>query len=89
MLEELHVPNDQIEVLGDGKIQVREATYIARDGAIDPEFPPRYRRYVLEPGSDVHDKDARIASVAQAVWTPEVVAAHRARSDERGVGAKE
>ena len=68
------VPADSIEVLSDGSLQIREAIVIVRDGAIDPAYPKRYRRYVLSPGADLAGKDQRIVAVAQSVWTAEVIA---------------
>ncbi len=65
---------ERIEVLADGSLQVRDATAIHRDGARDPSFPPRYHRYVLHPGADLANAPARVAAIAAAVWTEEVVA---------------
>lgn len=77
-LEERTVEDDRIEVLADGSLQIRAAAVILRDGAIDPAYPAKYHRYVLHPGSDLTGKTARIAAIAQSVWTAEVVAAWRA-----------
>jgi hypothetical protein len=77
-LDEITLPADRIEVLADGTIQVREATVILRNGKRDPAIPPRYHRYVLHPGANLAGRDDRIAAVASAVWTGDVVAAWQA-----------
>ena len=38
-------------------------------------MPPRYHRYVLQPGEDLTGKPERVAAIADAVWTEEVVQA--------------
>jgi hypothetical protein len=76
MLTEQVNPIDRVEVLADGSLQIREATIILRDGVADSSFSPSYRRYVLHPGADLAAADARIAAVAGAVWTAEIVAAY-------------
>ena len=68
-IDEQMISDDRIEVLADGAIQVREATVILRDGVRDEAYPPRYRRYVLNPGDDLAGVAARIAAIAAAVWT--------------------
>jgi hypothetical protein len=82
MLTEQTNPTDRIEVLPDGSLQIREATAVLRDGVVDPEFPPRYHRYVLHPGDDVSERDARIAAIAAAVWTDEVINSFRDRAEQ-------
>lgn len=75
MLEERNVAADKIEILSDGSLRVRDATVIVRDGVIDPSYPPKYHRYVLHPGMDLTAKPDRVAAIANAVWTEDVVAA--------------
>lgn len=77
-ISEQTIAADSVEVLADGSLQVREATVILRDGAVDPSYPRKYHRYVLAPGADLAGKDPRIVAVANSVWTPEVVAAWQA-----------
>jgi hypothetical protein len=76
MLTEQVNPIDRVEVLADGSLQIREATIILRDEVADFSFSPSYRRYVLHPGADLSAVDERIAAVAGAVWTAEIVAAY-------------
>lgn len=77
-LTEQTIPDDKVEVLADGTIQVREATVILRDGVRDTTIPPRYSRYVLTPGADLTGKSDKITAVANAVWTSDVIAAWQA-----------
>lgn len=79
MLIEATIPFDSVEVLADGTIQVREATVILRDSVRDEGFPPRYRRYVLEPGADLAGMDERVTAIAASVWAPDIVAAAKAK----------
>jgi hypothetical protein len=60
---------DQIEVVGDWNIQVRQATIIERDG----EFVSRtFHRWVLTPDSDISGQEQKVQDIANAAWTPEV-----------------
>ena len=68
MLKEIKIPDDRIEILPDGCIQVREATVILRDGLRDASFPPKYHRYLLQPGTGLIGADPRLAAIAEAAW---------------------
>lgn len=68
---------DKIEILEEGSVQVRRATYVVEDGV--RIAGPMYHRSALQPGDEVAGEPARVRAVAQAVWTPEVIAAARAR----------
>ena len=60
---------DQIEVVADWNIQVRQATIIERDG----EFVSRtFHRWVLTPDMDISDQEQKVKDIANAAWTPEV-----------------
>ena len=72
---------DKIEVLENGVIQVRTATIIERDGA---EISKTYHRECLAPGDSLVGHDNRVASIAQTVWTPEVIRAYQASLDLLG-----
>jgi urease accessory protein UreE len=63
---------DRIEVLQMGQIQVRRATVVNEDGT---ELSRNFHRHVLAPGDDTTGEDDRVAAVAAATWTTEVVAA--------------
>jgi hypothetical protein len=66
---------DQIEVVENGSIQVRTATIIEKDGV---ELTRTYHRHVKHPGEDISTEDSRVQAIANAVWTPEVIAAYQA-----------
>ena len=60
---------DQIEIVGNWNIQVRQATVIERDGA----FVSRtFHRWVLTPDMDISDQPVNVQAIANAAWTPEV-----------------
>ncbi len=64
---------DQIEVVNDWNIQVRQATIIERDG----EFVSRtFHRWVLNPDMDISDQEQKVQDICNAAWTPEVKAAY-------------
>ncbi len=61
---------DKIEVVGQYKaVQVREATVIKKDGT---ELTRSYKRYVLNPDSDISGEPAEVQAVCNAVWTDAV-----------------
>ena len=60
---------DQIEIVKQWNIQVRQATIIERDG----EFVSRtFHRWVLTPDMDISDQEQKVQDIANAAWTPEV-----------------
>lgn len=63
---------DKIEVLEAGQIQVRTATVIEKDGK---ELTRTFHRHVLNPGDELSNQDPKVAAIATAVWTHEVVEA--------------
>lgn len=73
-LEEVSVV-DKIEVLLNGSIQVRRRDQILKDGV---EVASSFHRHVVNPGDDVSNEDPRVAAIAAATWTDEVVAAYQA-----------
>ena len=67
---------DKIEVVGDYKqIQVREATVIEEDGV---ELSRSFHRFVLSPGDSLISQSADVTSIANAVWTDEIINAYSA-----------
>jgi hypothetical protein len=66
---------DKIEVLLLGQIQVRRRDQILKDGV---EVAATYHRHVLNPGDDLTNEDPRVIAIAEATWTPEVIADYRA-----------
>ena len=66
---------DKIEVLLSGHIQVRRRDQVLKDGV---EIAATYHRHVLHPGADTSAEDPRVAAIAAATWTDEVIAAYQA-----------
>ena len=66
---------DRIEIVGLGILQVREMTAIMRDGQ---EIAKTFHRWSFAPGDDVSSMPANVQAIAQAAWTPEVIAAYQA-----------
>ncbi len=71
---------DKIEVLENGTIQVRCATRILEDGAV---LSSSFHRHVLSPNDDLTDQDPKVVAIANATWTPEVIAAYEAKMAEQ------
>ena len=71
---------DKIEVVENGIIQVRQVTRILEDGV---ELSSSFHRWTLAPGQDVSDQEARVQAIANATWTPEVIAAYNAQQETR------
>ena len=64
---------DQIEIVADWNIQVRQATIIERDG----EFVSRtFHRWVLTPDSDISGQEQKVKDICNVAWTDEVKAAY-------------
>jgi hypothetical protein len=60
---------DQIEVVKDFFVQVRQATIIERDG----EFVSRtFHRWVLTPDMDISGQEQKVKDICNVAWTPEV-----------------
>jgi hypothetical protein len=72
MLEKI-ISVDLIEVIENGCIQVRTKTAIKEDGV---EISSKFHRHVVVPGADVSGEDIKVQAIANAVHTPEVVAAY-------------
>lgn len=70
---------DKVEVLLNGCIQVRRRDQILKDGV---EVASTFHRHVVNPGADVSNEDPRVAAIATATWTEEVVAAYQAAQEE-------
>ncbi len=78
-LEKVEV-TDKIEVLENGTIQVRCATRVLEDGAV---LSSSFHRHVLAPNDDLTDECPKVTAIAQATWTPEVIAAYEAMVAEQ------
>jgi len=64
---------DKIEVVTEYNIlQVRTATVIKKDGA---EISRSFQRHIVQPGDDLSGQDPKVVAIANAVHTPEIIAA--------------
>ncbi len=59
-----------MEVLEDGQIQVKRVTHILKDGE---EIAKTLHRHVLAPGDALEGQNEKVATVANTVWTKDVV----------------
>ncbi|NBR62537.1 MAG: hypothetical protein EBT86_13090 [Actinobacteria bacterium] len=66
---------DQITVTENGIVLYREATRIIEDEKVLTET---YHRSSLTPGQDLTGQPEKVVAIAQAAWTPEVIAAYQA-----------
>lgn len=66
---------DQITVTENGSVLYREATRVLRD---NEQIAQTFHRTSLFPGAELSDVPAYVAAIAQAAWTPEIVAAYKA-----------
>lgn len=73
MLEKISVI-DQIEVVENGVIQIRTVNKIMEDGI---EISKAYHRHILAPGSSLEGENEKVTTIANAVWTTEVVTAYQ------------
>jgi len=75
-----------ITVKPSGHLEIRIDTQIYEDG--QPLGMSMYHRYVLAPGDDLANQPEQIISVANAVWTPEVISAYQAMLAEQQAAVK-
>ena len=71
---------DQIEVVNDWNIQVRQATTIEKDGV---QVARTFHRWILTPDMDISSQPSNVQAIANAAWTPEVIAAYNAFKEEQ------
>ena len=67
---------DQITVTENGIVLYREATRILEDGN---QISQTFHRTSLTPGQDLTGQPERVVRIAQAAWTPAVIAAYAAQ----------
>lgn len=61
---------DKIEII-DWRIQVRQATIIEKDGV---QIARTFHRWILTPDMDISDQEQKVQDIANAAWTPKVLA---------------
>jgi hypothetical protein len=84
-LEKVEV-TDKIEVLENGTIQVRCATRVLEDGVV---LSSSFHRHVLHPNQDLTAECPKVTAIAQATWTPEVIAAYEVMVAEQELATVE
>jgi hypothetical protein len=74
---------DQIEVVNDWNIQVRQCTTIERDGQF---VSNSFHRWVLTPDQDISGQEQKVQDICNAAWTDEVKAAYEAfKASQRSI----
>ena len=71
---------DQITVTENGIVLYREATRILENGNV---ISQTFHRTSLVPAQDLTGQPAQVVAIAQAAWTPEVIAAYQAEMAAR------
>jgi len=75
---------DQLTVLEDGQLQIREATQFEENGT--PVSEKSYRRYVRVPGDDLAGEDELVRDVGNNLHTPARIANFQAQRNARQQG---
>ena len=71
---------DQIEIVGNWNIQVRQATVIEKDGV---QVARSFHRWVLTPDMDISGQEQKVQDICNAAWTEEVKSAYEAFKAEQ------
>jgi len=69
---------DTINARDTGHIEIRTSNRVLKDGVV---ISTTYHRHVCDPDCDMTHEDPRVAAIAAAAWTPEVIAAHEEAQD--------
>jgi hypothetical protein len=64
---------DQIEIVNDWNIQVRQVTIIQKNGE---QVARTFHRWVLTPDMDISGQEQKVQDICNAAWTPEIIAAY-------------
>jgi hypothetical protein len=75
---------DQIEIVENGTVQVRQATIITDNGN---QVSRTFHRWCIVPSQDYSDQDDKVKAICQAAHTPEVIAAYKAQQEANRLGA--
>jgi hypothetical protein len=67
---------DQIEIVENGTVQVRQATIITEDGN---QISKTYHRWCITPGEDYSAQEQQVQDICKVSHTPEVIAAYKAQ----------
>jgi hypothetical protein len=69
---------DQIEVVENGTVQVRQATIISEDGN---QISRTFHRWCIVPGEDYSTQEQKVQDICKVSHTPEVIAAYQAQQE--------
>jgi hypothetical protein len=78
MIEEKQIV-DAVTYRDNGCIEVREASIITKNGI---EIAKTFHRYVVEPGADLTNEPDAVRTIAEGLWTPELIDAYRASIEQ-------
>ena len=67
---------DQIEIVENGTVQVRQATIITDNGN---QISRTYHRWCIAPGEDYSTQEQQVQDICKVSHTPEVIAAYQAQ----------
>ena len=81
---EKQIKIDQIEVVENGTVQVRQATIITEDGN---QISRTFHRWVITPSQDYSDQEDKVKDICRVTHTPEVIAAYQAQIEANKLGA--
>ena len=73
---------DQITVTENGIVLYREAARIMENGN---QISQTFHRTSLTPGEDLTGQPAQVVAIANAAWTPEVIAAYQAQIESQSL----
>ena len=74
---------DLIQSDESGVIMIRERTDIFDDAEPTKILASNYHRDSLIPSQDLTGQDPKVVAIANAVWTPEVIAAYKAQQEAK------
>lgn len=74
---------DQIEVVENGTVQVRQATIITEDGN---QVSRTYHRWCIAPGEDYSTQEQQVQDICKVTHTPEVIEKFKAQQEANKLG---
>jgi hypothetical protein len=75
---------DQIEIVENGTLQVRQATIITDNGN---QVSRTYHRWCIAPGEDHSTQEQQVQDICKVTHTAEVIAAYQAQLEANRLGA--
>ena len=67
---------NQVEVVENGTVQVRQATIITEDGN---QLSRTFHRWCIAPGEDYSTQEQQVQDICKVTHTPEVIEAYKAQ----------